>query len=244
MFNDLHAEIRDYFGFSYPEEGCGLIIEKNDVPAFIRCPNVAEDKTRAFRIGTRETMLYQNPLAVVHSHADGLRCPSAEDIRGQNATGVPWGIWFVFENGSSGPLWFGDQVERPPLVGRGFRHGDTDCYGLIRDWYRVRRNATLPNHPREWDWWNAPDAVSLYEKYFGNDGFRRLAPNEPPELGDLALMAIRSRVINHAGVLCEPGLLLHHPGGRTEYEPDKLSRREPVGRWSRFIRYWIRYEKN
>lgn len=241
MFQDLQSEIKFYLASEYPKEGCGLIINPKN-PAFIPCENVAHDTTKNFQIARKIKDEFQNKIvAVVHSHPEGLRCPSESDMRGQIEMKVPWGIARTIKNTSENLFWFGDQVEKPPILWRGFRHGTTDCYGLIRDWYLEQWEVELQEFPRSWNWWKTP-GIDLYSTGFSQAGFKRLSLEETPQIGDLCLMRIRSKVINHAGILIEDNLLLHHPGGDKEFQPDKLSVKEPIGRWQKHIDYWIRHE--
>ena len=93
---------------------------------------------------------------------------------------------------------------------------------------------TLPDFPRDNDWWRSGE--DLYSANFEEAGFRAMTPEEQPENGDVALIIVpRSNVVNHAAVYLGGGLILHHLYNR-------LSVREPVGRWQRHIVRWIRYE--
>lgn len=245
MFDKLHKEIKHHLALAYPEEGCGLIVDYNGAPIFIACRNVASENRRkiAFKI-TAETLRehYGKILAIVHSHTDGSpRCPSAMDMRQQISSGVPWGICPINRTPPYGELfWFGDSVgPRPPLMDRPFRHGVTDCYALIRDWYAVR-GTILPEIPRDWQWWEK--GADLYEGSFKNVGFRKLPQGEKLKRGDVCVVGLRSSVAHHAGVLGDNSMLLHHPGGGREFDPSKRPRLDPLDRWEKHIRFWLRHE--
>ena len=123
-------------------------------------------------------------------------------------------------------------------MGRGFRHGVTDCYSLIRDYYRLERDVVLPEFPRDWEWWcNEQD---LYRDGFGKAGFERLVDVDLRP-GDVFLAQIRSGVPNHGGVYLGDGLALHHLAARLPVDATRLSRREPIDRWMKFISHWLRY---
>lgn len=95
------------------------------------------------------------------------------------------------------------------LLGRPFKHGTTDCYGLVRDFYRDNFGLTLRNYARPDNHWD--NGFNLYMELFHAEGFRPL--DVLPMYwrpGDSLLMAIRSRVANHAAVVVEDGLILHH----------------------------------
>lgn len=239
MLKELEPDIKFYLAAEYPKEGCGLIIDGKS-PEFLPCENVADNATKRFQIARKVKENFAGKiLAVVHSHADGLRCPSASDMWGQIEMQIPWGIARSTHGGSEDLFWFGDQIKKSLLIGRGFRHGVTDCYSLVRDWYLEEKNIKLKDFPRNWEWWKGA-GVNLYESSFPKAGFRKLLPEEKPQIGDLCLMRIRSKVINHAAILIDSELILHHPGGHREYQPEKLSIQEPIGRWQKYIEYWIR----
>ena len=72
---------------------------------------------------------------------------------------------------------------------------------------------------------------NLYEAHFAECGFEEVAPADAA-VGDALLMQVRSPVPNHAAVLVEPGVLLHHPGGSRPWDPGRLSRRDVAARWT------------
>lgn len=223
-------QIKQHAMEEYPMECCGVITPDG----YIKLENIAPEPTEDFEIDTDEIKDLQ-VLAVVHSHPDGYACPTASDMRSQISMDVPWCIVTVTKDGPQELFWFGDGVEYP-LVGRGFRHGVTDCYDLIRDWYRIERGVTLPQYPRDWEWWHKDQ--DLYRQFFENAGF--IEVDEPQE-GDVFLAQIRSKVPNHGGVYLGNGLALHHLSARLPCDPSRLSVREPVGRWQPYIRKWLRY---
>ena len=241
IFKELEVGIKKHLLDAYPNEGCGVISKSADHSWFIPCDNIADDTKTRFQIKRQYTRnLHDVTLAVVHSHAGGLHCPSAADMRCQIDSGVPWGLAVTGENSCSDLLWFGDQAEIRPLIGRGFCHGVTDCYALIRDWYLLKRGIRLPDFPRDWEWWKTDE--NLYEKNFSKAGFRKLTNNETPGFSDLCLIKIRSKYINHAAVLIGNETILHHPSGNLANDSTRLSIREPIGRWLKHIQYWIRFD--
>ncbi len=235
------AAMRAHAESEFPRESCGLVVGG----AYRPCRNVAEDPEAAFQVPRAEMAAAGGSLqAVVHSHPGGPRCPSEADMRGQMATAVPWGIVPVDAGGGApralAPFFWGDGSPPPPLVGRPFRHGVTDCYSLARDFYRLELGVALPDYPRSWGWWLADPDQDLYMRHFASAGFREV-DGLSAEVGDIALMQVRSRVANHAAVYLGSGMVLHQLGVGAEHDPSRLSCREPVARWRPFIRAWIRH---
>lgn len=229
----------------YPNESCGVVTAQGYVPAM----NIAGDPKTDFAIDEK-WFDEQNALAVLHSHPDGNEYPSESDMRGQLSTDIPWGIIptrkFVrseedFTIHASPPFFWGKGVPIPELLQRGFRHGVTDCYELIRDWYKLERAITLPVYPREWGWWE--NGGDLYNTLFADAGFRRKKDHEDLAIGDVFLAQLNSSKLNHGGVYIGNGQVIHHPGEtRRGYAPDRLSLRDPLISYKPFIRFWIRRE--
>jgi cell wall-associated NlpC family hydrolase len=213
----------------YPRECVGVVVDGSYRPE----NNTHPTPETHFKIDdARLAELVLQPLqAIVHSHPDQPAHPSEADMRQQLATNVPWGIVPVVQGHAGIPFFWGTGVPVPELVGRPFRHGVTDCYSMIRDWYRLERNIVLPDYARSWEWWNT--GGNLYDEYFADAGFAPI--HGDPEIGDVFLSQIRSPVTNHAGIYIGEGLILHHL-------TDRLSRREPVYGWQKFITRWIRHQ--
>ena len=159
-------------------------------------------------------------------------------MRQAQADSVPWGIAVPRGVAGSGLFWFGGDIAAP-LAARGYRHGVTDCYSLVRDWFRETGGLILIDRPRAWEWWAA--GADLYAAHFAESGFTRLAAGTKPRRGDVALAAILGEAVNHALIYLGDGLVLHHLAGREGYDPARLPRTEPAERWRRYIRFWARH---
>ena len=230
-----HAELE------YPKESCGVVVEGSYRPI----QNLAERPNDEFAINKLEfakLLLLHKVDAFIHSHPDGPAYPSVRDMVSQVETKIPWGIVPVVRGKATELFLWGDGAPIPELIGRPFRHGVTDCYSLIRDWYLLEKNILLPQYPRAWEWWNQGDM--LYEDNFKNAGFERLPSGASSQIGDVCLFRIRSRTPNHAGVFVGKGLVLHHLSGRHGYDPTRLSCREPLARRANMVEYWLRHASN
>lgn len=224
----------------YPEESCGIVVDNK----YLAFNNVADDPLNEFRINERQLVPYLGKIqAIVHSHPMGPDCPSESDMLQQLAWRVPFGIVSTDGSDCLEPFYWGDDAPIAPLIGRGFRHGVTDCYACVRDYFRVELDITLNDYPREWEWWkNDDEHGKLYERFFEREGFFRIDPHEVRQ-HDCFLASIRSDTPNHAGVYVGRNLILHHLTSRSSSDPSALSRREPIGIWQKFIcGFWVRHE--
>jgi proteasome lid subunit RPN8/RPN11 len=228
----------------YPREACGLIAGGQYLP----CRNVAERPEQHFVIASEDYLRAEalGPLeAVVHSHRpDQLASPSAADMAAQAASGLPWVI--VVCNGEVCPdiFAFGDQLPIQPLVGRTFRHGVSDCYSIVRDYYRLKLDITLPDFPRDDGWWNRGE--TLYADGFEAAGFTCYARGDEGrrwvKLHDVLLIQYLPGVKtpHHAAVYVGKGLMLHHHADTAR--KSRVSRHEPAAGWSALVTHWLRHK--
>lgn len=230
---------------TYPAESCGLVIGGEYRP----CQNTHHEPLTNFRVDDDLLVAAGTDLqAIIHSHPDGPQHPSMADMAAQIATAVPWGLIVATPGQAQAPLWFGDGAPRPQLIGRGFVWGVNDCYSLIRDWFLQKRGVWLPEFPREWGEWQGDGRRSGYLENYCAAGFHDLhLPRDASALrqlraGDLAVMQILADLPNHAGVITDDGLLLHHLAWKEPCDPSRLSKVEPVGRWLPHVTNWLRHE--
>lgn len=237
QFDQYLEQIQDQAVAAYPLEAIWLITETG----CLQVENIHEDPKNYFAVSERDTAraMLRGLLAVVHSHPDRAAAPSAMDMQGQINTNVPWGVLSTDGVVASEIAWWGTGVARQPLLGRGFRHGVTDCYGLIKDYYEIERGILLPDFPRDWQWWRQDQ--NLFAEGFPAAGFVRIDQKDARE-GDVWMAHIGTDIPNHGGILLADGLALHHPGSSREVDSSKLSIREPIFRYQRLISHWLRYE--
>ncbi len=235
--NTTKEEIQAHARESYPNECCGLIVDGK----YIRSDNLSETPTEAFKLNQD---LYLDALragtlqAVIHSHCyDSANPPkydprwaSTKDMEVWIESNVVWGIVAATESEASEILWYDDN-DIPPLLGRQFFHGITDCYSVIRDHYRTVLNIKLKNYPRGMSWWN--NGQNLYEANFRDAGFIEITEEEA-DTNDVCLFQVRSPVPNHAAVITGNNEITHHLFHR-------LSERDRLDRWRGQIVKYLRY---
>lgn len=175
---------------------------------------------------------------LIHSHTDGSFSPSILDMQQQQAMDIPWGIVKCTEKECSHIEWFGDGTPVAPYLGRTFLDGVRDCWCLVRDWYFLEKGVRLDNLPRQEYWYLPPPHGAgldlLNQLTIRNCGFYEITQQEL-QPGDVILGKVASPVVNHAGLYLGNGLVMHHMGSR-------LSCKEPLGRWLRYCKYFVRHE--
>ncbi len=241
MFENLHQQIKQHAIDEYPNEACGFIVDGK----YIKVGNISHDPTEEFVLSNSAVADYIGKAsAFVHSHPDWYPCPSESDMENQMVWGMPWGIVSTDGVSTSEVVWFGGDINKQPLKGRGFCHGVTDCYDIIRDWYFLNKGINLKQFPRSWEWWL--DGKNLYEEGFAVAGFTVVPEDEiireGPMVGDVFLASIgKTQTVNHGGVYTGNGLGLHHLTATKPYDMSRLSREEPINRWLPYIVMWVRY---
>ena len=221
-----HAEEEHAIG----RECCGIMVKDK----YIRCENIsAEDNSFEISVNDYAKYMKNDTLqAIVHSHNNDFHL-SKEDMVGQIKTSIPWGIVNVVSGTVRGMHFWGDSLPVKDLIGREFIHGSQDCYGLVRDYYKKEKDIKLKQYPRDNYWWsNGGDLLS--EENFKETGFYKIDSSEL-EVGDVVLFSIRANVVNHSAIYIGNGEVLHHLSKR-------LSRREPIHIWNKYIVCFLKYK--
>lgn len=222
----------------YPKEAVGVIKDG----AYLPLENIHENPEQEFRVdplalagvGAFEAVLHSHPYNASSRLPDRyakFEWPTSHDMKSWIAFGVPFGIVSTDGAGVS-PIFWMDDNDRPVLVGRDFEHGTADCYAVIRDWFWQERKLALKNYPRSWRWWE--QSHDLYREYFEDAGFVKISPSDAG-LGDCIVYKIGgSPVPNHAAVVLENDMILHHViGHKSAYDMR--------ARWKRFEAFVVRY---
>jgi proteasome lid subunit RPN8/RPN11 len=215
---------------SKPAESCGVVIDGR----YVEIQNRATDRD-AFAMDRHEFLAACKSGhldAVVHSHVYSPPIASQGDLTMCEMTGVPWLIvnWPVGNLSVIEPCGY-----VAPLVGRQWCFGSLDCWGMARDAFKAFTGKTIPDFPREWEWWR--HGQNLIVENVAAAGFINLGGDAQPRHCDMIVMQIRSEVPNHVAIYLEPdGIMLHHLQGQ-------LSVRETYGGFFRkATRFIARHE--
>lgn len=234
---ELVREIQAHAREEYPKEACGVVTTNG----YLRVENIASDPVNFATWDPevlQDLLLSKQVVALFHSHTNGMFCPSEQDMRIQLLMDIPFLLAVTNGQSCSAIAAWGDMLEPPPLLERGFQAQIFDCYELVRDHRFLEYGERLPSFPRGWMWWKR--GRRLLEEGFSIAGYRELEHDEPRLPGDGILLSIGSDTPNHAAVYLGDDLLLHHPGSMMPHDPMKLSRRDPVSTWISFNPRWLR----
>lgn len=210
--DEVRAAMVGHARSEYPKEACGLLVLEKGRVHYVPCQNVAKVPGEQFAIDPDDFERAEDRgeiLLVFHSHPNASEQPSAADRVACIASGLPWLILSV-----PGGKWadVSPEYATPPLYGREFVHGLTDCYGFIRDWYSQELGITLMQHAREDEWWKK--GQNLYLENFREAKFTHVTDGSPPQVGDVLLMQVCADVPNHGAVYLGDDRIGHHLYGR------------------------------
>ena len=212
----VHAKDQD------PKESCGLLIDINGKEKYFPCKNLSNYSQQCFIIDPEDYAKAEDSgkiLAVIHSHPVTSPVASQADMISCEESGV---IWHIVNPKTEQWGFYKPSGYKPPLIGRHWVWGITDCWSLVRDWYKENLGITL----RDWNRPTTPEEFienPVFEKCAWRTGFRQLRPEEKLENGDLLFMSIMATGLNHVAIFLD-GDVLHHLA-------DRISCKEPYNQW-------------
>ena len=211
-----HAKEQD------PKESVGVLIVIKGKEQYYPCNNLSTYSQQCFILDPEDYVRADalgEITAIVHSHPVTPPSPSQADKVSCEQSGLKWHIvnpktetWGYCE-----PTGY-----KPPLIGRQWVWGVTDCWSLVRDYYKEQHNIQLLDYQRPTtpqDFLDNP----LFEQYAERTGFRELNKDEKLQKGDVLLMSILHPTLNHVAIFLGDDIL-HHLA-------DRLSTREPYNEW-------------
>jgi len=211
-----HAKEQD------PKESVGVLIVIKGKEQYYPCNNLSTYSQQCFILDPEDYVKADalgEITAIVHSHPITPPSPSQADVVSCEQSGLKWHIvnpktetWGYCE-----PTGY-----KPPLIGRQWVWGVTDCWSLVRDYYKEEHNIQLLDYQRPitpQDFLDNP----LFEQYAERTGFKELNKDEKLQKGDVLLMSILHPTLNHVAIFLGDEIL-HHLA-------DRLSTREPYNEW-------------
>ena len=205
-----------------PKESVGLLLNIKGKERYYPCSNLSMTSQQCFILDPEDYVKADNLgtiTAVVHSHPHHPPIPSQADLISCEESGLQWHI--VNPNteqwGFCQPTGY-----KAPLLGRQWVWGVTDCWALVRDWYKEIKNIELKDYERPItpeEFYEKP----LFEYYAEETGFRELRNDERLQNGDVLLMSILCPYLNHVALFFD-GEVIHHL-------TDRLSCKEPYSEW-------------
>ena len=211
-----HAKSED------PKESCGLLLNVRGKERYYPCNNLSLTNNQCFILDPEDYVKADNLgeiTAIIHSHPVTPPTPSQADKIACEHSNLPW---YIVNPKTEQWASLSPTGYKAPLIGRQWVWGVTDCWSLVRDYYKEEKNIELIDYERLM----LPEEFiqkPLFEKYAERTGFRELAKEEKLETGDVLLMSILHPTLNHVAIFLGD-MVLHHLA-------DRLSCREPYSEW-------------
>jgi len=226
----------------FPEESCGIVIANVYYPM----NNIHVDPKNDFEIRSIDYLALveeHGPLqAVIHSHPQGQRCPSKEDMQSQIDAAVPYGIIVIRNRKPQNVFFWGEGCPLAPAEGRPFIHGVYDCYATVRDELRRSYNVRVADLPRNDKWWDAQTDNNVLADNYVKLGFTIPVDFLEMKPGDAVMGKLADQPrINHCGIYMGNGLILHHLFG-TAHRP-RFSIIEPIYSLKPYISQCLRHQE-
>ena len=212
----VHAKDQD------PKEAVGIVLNIRGKLKYFPCRNLSMTDHQCFILDPEDYVKADNTgeiTAIFHSHPIDPPTPSQADKISCEDSNLPW---YIVNPRTEQWAYLEPSGYKPPLLGRQWVWGITDCWSLIRDWYKEEKNIEL----RDWERPITPQEFNdkpMFEDCAWRTNFRELRPDEKLQDGDVLLMSILHPTLNHVALFFE-GDVIHHL-------TDRLSCREPYSEW-------------
>ena len=213
-----------------PKEICGLLVNVKGKLVYKKCKNLAQIPTDQFILSPTDYALIEDQYGndaiqgIVHSHPNTSPYASSADRVSAARTNKHW---YIVNPHTEEWYDFFPKEYKQSLLGRPWTWEYTNCWQLVREFYKAELNINLIDFEKPDD----PEHFAfnpIFEDCYEKGGFRALDDDEPMKLYDCPLMNFSGDGLNHIAVLCENNMLLHHPQGR-------LSCKEEYNRYYRSI---------
>ena len=192
-----------------PNEACGLLAVYKGKEKYFPCKNLAEEKDEYFIIDPDDWVKTEDKgeiIAVIHSHPNCPPTPSEADLASCEYLDLPFYIvtpetqqWHYFE-----PSGY-----KKGLIGREWVWDIQDCWSLVTDWYKEKKNIEIKHWPRP----SSPQEFEqnpYFEKVITGSGFIELDDNVDLQVGDVLLMDSSQNKLSHVALYIGDQTILHH----------------------------------
>ena len=220
----LKSNIKEYCNSFIPNESCGLLVRNKNSLDFFPCQNVSEEPTKHFLLDYRD---YLNAArkgtirALVHSQ------PNSNFSELDRVNAIGHNINSIVYCWSNDEFFYLDpkNISVNKYIGRDFEIGKSDCFTLLREYYKNELNIDFSDYPHKDGWYeeNPQIIIQNYQK----EGFRAVNLADIQK-HDILIFAFTSEYPMHFGIYQDNDLFLHHERNKysnIEFLSDSFKRR-------------------
>jgi proteasome lid subunit RPN8/RPN11 len=223
FLNDSHKEIiKVQASGDYPNEICGLIVQKGDELTISPCINSHQNKAYNFSISYNDYLKAESLgkiIAVYHSHTracEDSRKFSLFDIQQSENHNLIYVIYHALYD----EFYFYYPKQRAiPYLTRDYVFGHIDCFTLIQDYYRNELKIEIPNitHPYRYieDKAAHPENSKIHnilEDFYLSNGFKIVTNLQKHDVILTNTLHVKSAI--HNMIYLGDEMVLHHPQKR------------------------------
>ena len=190
-----------------PKEAVGIVLNIRGKLKYYPCRNLSITDHQCFILDPEDYVKADNLgeiTAIFHSHPIDPPTPSQADKISCEDSDLPW---YIVNPKTQEWAYLEPTGYKPPILGRQWVWGITDCWSLVRDWYKEEKNIEL----RDWNRPLTPQEFNdnpLFEQCAWRTNFRELRRDEKLENGDVLLMSIMYPTLNHVALFFKEMLFI------------------------------------
>ena len=216
LTENIKTKIKEHALLESPNEVCGLISFNSTKfePEVYKCKNKHLNKQIRFTIDPSDYLkvsLTGKILGYYHSHYKGGKFSEFDKLNAFQHKLLAY-LYAVDEDNF---YEYKPENINYPYFGRQFEYVKSDCFTLIRDYYKNELNIEITNFNRNIDW--KRNNPSLIYENIGKENFILIHEGKNPPLdllqkNDIILLKdLKDKFPSHLGIYLEDQLFLHQP---------------------------------
>ena len=214
--DSIKKSIKDHALEDQSKECCGIVLEKEEELKTFRCTNVSEKADKHFSIRPLDYALAADEgrvKAVYHSHNSNNDKFSPNDMLNSKSHNLPFILYCSKKDSFS---FFDPNKSKTFLYDRVFKIGESDCYTVIKEYYK-NLGIKLSGENKLGDDWHKKNPELIQQLFNLNKNNPDLPIIELPSCSSLkkhdviVFEFIKGNGPNHVAVFLGDGNIMHHP---------------------------------
>ena len=214
MNTSIKNKIIDIAEKSPSKEVCGYIyFDINGEAGIIQSTNTHLNSDVMFTTDEKDYISLSESsntiVGVYHSHTIGDESFSDQDISYAETWELPLYVYSI-----KSKKWnsYVPDSYKPNLIGRQFCWGFSDCYEIVRDYYKLEFNIKISDYDRDNSFEGSNNSIIIDS--FGKEGFERIPDGSPIMKDDVIVFNSNRLFPHHLSVFIGRSKMIHHPRGR------------------------------